>query len=73
MFHNVNLSHLENVLQRNLRTDRTRECIFRASGGPDFPKDCNTRMVQNYDNKVQTSNTYCFLFSWYYVCIMLLI
>ena len=31
VFHNVNLSNLGNVLQRNLRTDRARECIFRAS------------------------------------------
>ena len=33
VFRNVNLSNLENVLQRNLRKDRTGECIFRASGG----------------------------------------
>ena len=36
MFRNVNLSNLENVLQRNLRTDRSWECIFRASGGANF-------------------------------------
>ena len=29
-FININLSNLEHVLQRNLRTGRTRECIFRA-------------------------------------------
>ena len=34
MFCNVNLSNVENVLQRNLRTDR--ECIFGASGGANF-------------------------------------
>ena len=34
MFCNVNLSNAENVLQRNLRTDR--ECIFGASGGANF-------------------------------------
>ena len=33
MFHNVNLSNLENVLQRNLRTDMVREGIFSGSGG----------------------------------------
>ena len=33
MFRNVNLSNLENVLQRNLRADRARECIFRVFGG----------------------------------------
>ena len=33
MFSNVNLSNLENVLQRNLKKDRAKECIFRASGG----------------------------------------
>ena len=33
---NVNLSNLENVLQRNLRTDRVRDWIFRASGGRNF-------------------------------------
>ena len=32
MFRNVNLSNLENVLQRNLRLDRARQCNFRASG-----------------------------------------
>ena len=31
-----NLLNLENVLQRNLRTGMTRECIFRASGGTRF-------------------------------------
>ena len=36
MFRNVNLSNLENVLHGNLRTDRTSECIFRASGGTNF-------------------------------------
>ena len=30
------VNNLENVLQRNLRTDRTRECIFRVSGGTNF-------------------------------------
>ena len=35
-FCNVNLSNLENVLQRNLRTDRAWECIFRGSGGANF-------------------------------------
>ena len=29
----MNISNLENVLQRNLRTDRVRECIFRELGG----------------------------------------
>ena len=33
---NVDLSNLENVLQRNLRTSRAGECIFRASGGTNF-------------------------------------
>ena len=33
VFCNVNLSNLENILQKNLRTGRARECIFRASGG----------------------------------------
>ena len=28
MFRKVNLSNLENILQKNLRTDRARECIF---------------------------------------------
>ena len=36
MFRNVNLSNLENNLQRNFRTDRAQECIFRASGGANF-------------------------------------
>ena len=27
---------MENVLQRNLRTDRARKCIFRVSGGTNF-------------------------------------
>ena len=33
MFRNVNLSNLENVFQRNLRADRTRECVSTAIGG----------------------------------------
>ena len=36
VFCNVNLSNLENVFQRNLRTDRFWGCIFRASGGEKF-------------------------------------
>ena len=36
MFCNVNLSNVENVLQRNLRTDRVWQCIFGASGGANF-------------------------------------
>ena len=36
MFCNVNLSNLENILQKNVKTDRPRECIFRASGGTNF-------------------------------------
>ena len=32
MFRNVNFINLENVLQKNLRTDMARECIFRAFG-----------------------------------------
>ena len=38
VFCNVNLSNLGNVLQRNLRRNRARECIFRASGGIHFEK-----------------------------------
>ena len=33
---NVNLHNSENLLQKNLRTDRTREYIFRASGDTNF-------------------------------------
>ena len=36
VFHNESLSNIENVLQRNLRTDRGREWIFRVSGGTNF-------------------------------------
>ena len=32
----LGLSNLENVLQKNLRTGKPRECIFRASGGTNF-------------------------------------
>ena len=32
----MGLSNLENVLQRNLRTERARESIFRVSGGTTF-------------------------------------
>ena len=45
MFHNVNLSNLENVLQRNLVTDRARECTFGLCGGTNFenlPTWCQT-------------------------------
>ena len=38
VFHNVNLSNLENVLQKNLRTDRAREFIFRVFGDKNFEK-----------------------------------
>ena len=33
LFCNVNFNNLENVLHRNLRANRARECIFRAIGG----------------------------------------
>ena len=36
LFRNESLCNLENVLQRNLRTDRAREYIFRVSGGINF-------------------------------------
>ena len=36
MFCNVNISNLENVLQRNLRTNRAGECIFSACRGKNF-------------------------------------
>ena len=36
MFRNVNLSNLKNVLQRNPRTYKVRECIFRTTGGTNF-------------------------------------
>ena len=38
VFRNVNLSNLENVLQRNLRTGKAEDCILKASGGTDFEK-----------------------------------
>ena len=33
VFRIVNLSNLENALQRNLRTERDGKCMFSASGG----------------------------------------
>ena len=36
VFHNVNLSNLENVLQRNLITNWVRECTFRIVRGTNF-------------------------------------
>ena len=33
MFCNVNLNNLENVFQKNLRADKTRECVSTAIGG----------------------------------------
>ena len=33
---NISLSYLQNVFQRNLRTDRATKCIFRVSGGTNF-------------------------------------
>ena len=36
VFRNKSLDNLENVLQRNLRTDRASECIFRVSEGTNF-------------------------------------
>ena len=32
VLHNVNLTNFENLSQRNLRTNRVRECIFKKSG-----------------------------------------
>ena len=42
-FRNLNLSNLGNVLQRNFRTNRVRECIFKASGGTNFEKSSARR------------------------------
>ena len=36
VFCNVNLSNLENNLQKNLTTEKDRECSFRAFGGTNF-------------------------------------
>ena len=36
VFRNESLSDLGNVLQRNLRTDTARECIFKVFGGTNF-------------------------------------
>ena len=36
MFRNVNLTNLQNFLQKNLRTDRARETIFRVSRDANF-------------------------------------
>ena len=41
VFCNANLSNLENVFSRNLRTDGAGECTFRASGGQFFPSAPN--------------------------------
>ena len=38
LFCNESLSNLEDVLQRNLKTDRARECIFRVPRGTSFHK-----------------------------------
>ena len=40
VFHDVNLSNLESVLQRNLRTDRAWEWIFKVFGCTDFGNIC---------------------------------
>ena len=36
VFHNINLSNLGNILQRNIRIDGVRESIFRVSRGTNF-------------------------------------
>ena len=36
IFWNASLNNLENVLQRSVRKDRARECIFRVSGSTNF-------------------------------------
>ena len=36
IFRNLSLNNLENVLQRNLKTERARECIFSVFGGTNF-------------------------------------
>ena len=41
MFRNESLSNLQNVLQRNPRTDRARKCIFRVSRGTYFQNFSN--------------------------------
>ena len=45
MFRNVNLSNLENVYKKNLKTGRASECIFRASGGTDFENFLTQRQL----------------------------
>ena len=51
MFRNVNVSNLESVSQRNLRTDRAGVCFFRASGGTKFE---NFLLVQARKKTKQT-------------------
>ena len=46
VFRNVNLSNLGNILQRNLRTDRTGECIFRASIAANFEHFSTQRLCE---------------------------
>ena len=51
MFRNVNVSNLESVSQRNLRTDRAGVCFFRASEGTKFE---NFLLVQARKKTKQT-------------------
>ena len=48
VFCNVSLSNLENVLQRNLNTDITRDCTSRVSGGinlENFSAGCQPKNI----------------------------
>ena len=56
MFCNANFRNLNlvNFLQRKRKTDRFRECVFRASGGTDFESfsgcNCDGYTTKNQDH-----------------------
>ena len=62
VFCNESLSNLENVLKRNLRTDRAKVCIFRASGGTNFENLLVQRFLkfslQNFPQKTLDTSDY---------------
>ena len=54
---NVNLSNLENVSERNLRTDRVGDCIFRASESTNF-ENFSARCQHGMYQSVQKNSGY---------------
>ena len=63
MFCNVNFSSFENFLQRKQKTGRTRESIFRASGGTNFEHFSGF----GFDGCAILPNVYIYIYMYIYI------